>query len=82
MDLSALNCGTFESRHADSVRTDPDSARTIMMWLFGYSVAQSGSHVFDASKAAAFAATLQNRCTEHPEESLYDVLTAVGRAKR
>jgi hypothetical protein len=82
MDLMTLNCKDFETRHADSMQSDASSANTIMMWLFGYSVAQSGSHVFDASKAAAFAASLQNRCTEHPDESLYDVLTAVGRAKR
>ena len=81
MDLAALNCETFESRHAESAKSDPESARTIMMWLFGYSVAQSGSHVFDASKAAPFAATLQNRCTLHPEESLYEVLMAVSQVK-
>jgi HdeA/HdeB family len=79
MDLMTLNCKDFESRHAESMQSDASSANTIMMWLFGYSVAQSGSHVFDASKAAPFAAILQNRCTEHPEESLYEVLMAVSR---
>jgi hypothetical protein len=81
MDLMTLNCKEFESRHTESVQSDASSANTIMMWLFGYSVAQSGSHIFDASKSAAFAATLQNRCTEHPEESLYEVLTAVSHAR-
>jgi HdeA/HdeB family len=81
MDLMTLNCKDFESRHAQSLQSDVSSANTIMMWLFGYSVAQSGSHVLDASKAATFAATLQNRCTEHPEESLYDGLMAVSHAK-
>jgi hypothetical protein len=78
MDLMTLNCKDFESRHAESMQSDASSANTIMMWLFGYSVAQSGSHVFDASKAAPFAATVQNRCTVHPEESLYEVLMAVS----
>jgi hypothetical protein len=81
MDLMTLNCKDFETRHADSTQSDASSANTIMMWLFGYSVAQSGSHVFDASKVATFAATMQNRCTERPDESLYDVLMAVGHAK-
>src|SRR5208283_3566953 len=69
MDLMTLNCRTFEARHADSMQSDPSSANTIMMWLFGYSVAQSGSHLFDASKIAPFATALQSRCGEHPEES-------------
>jgi hypothetical protein len=81
MDLMTLNCQDFESRHTNSMQSDATSANTIMMWLFGYSVAQSGSHVLDASKRAAFAAALQDRCSQHPEESLYDVLVDVGRAK-
>jgi HdeA/HdeB family len=81
MDLMTLNCKDFESRHATSMQSDASSANTIMMWLFGYSVAQSGSHVFDASRAATFAASLQNRCTEHPEESLYEVLMDVSHPK-
>ncbi len=81
MDLMTLNCKDFESRHAQSIQSDASSANTIMMWLFGYSVAQSGSHVFDATKAATFAATLQNSCTEHPEESLYEALMTVSHAK-
>jgi len=81
MDLMSLNCKDFESRHTDSMQSDASSANTIMMWLFGYSVAQSGSHLFDASQVTTFAATLQSRCTQHPEESLYDVLMAVSRPK-
>ena len=81
MDLMTLNCKDFESRHTASMQNDAPSANTIMMWLFGYSVAQAGSHVFDASKAPAFAATLQNRCSEHPEESMYEVLMVVGHAQ-
>jgi hypothetical protein len=81
MDLMTLNCKSFEARHAESMQSDAASANTIMMWLFGYSVAQSGSHIFDAGKAAPFATTLQSRCAEHPDESLYDVLADVSHAK-
>ena len=81
MDLMTLNCRDFESRHTDSMEADATSARTIMMWLFGYSVAQSGSHVFDASKVTAFAAGMQSRCSQHPEESLYEVLMDVSHGK-
>jgi hypothetical protein len=81
MDLMTLNCKSFEARHAESMQSDPSSANTIMMWLFGYSVARSGSHIFDMSKVVPFAAALQDRCGGHPEESLYDVLADVSHAK-
>jgi hypothetical protein len=81
MDLMTLNCKDFESRHATSMQSDASSANTIMMWLFGYSVAQSGSHVFDASKVATFEAAMQERCNQHPEESLYEVLMNVSHTK-
>jgi len=82
MDLMTLNCTDFESRHADSMQNDASSANTIMMWLFGYSVAQSGSHIFDPSKLAAFAAATRSRCSQHPDENLYDLLIAVGHTKQ
>ncbi len=79
MDLTTLTCATFESRHAESARTDPDSANTIMMWLFGYSVGQSGSHVFNANALGHFASALQTRCEQHPDDSLFDALAAVDK---
>ena len=83
MDLAALNCGTFETRHAESMQSDPQSAKTIMMWLYGFSVGLSGNHVFDPDGVGGFAAALQSRCTHNPNDSLFDALTAVyGRAKR
>jgi hypothetical protein len=83
MDLAALNCAAFESRHADSVQSDPESAKTIMMWLFGFSVGLSGNHVLDTDGVGRFAAALQTQCTRNPNDSLFDVLTAVyGPAKR
>jgi hypothetical protein len=84
MDLSALNCETFESRHAESAKSDPDSAKTIMMWLFGFSVGLSGNHVFNTEGVEPFAAALKTRCTQNPNDSLFDVLSAVSRpaAKR
>jgi hypothetical protein len=82
MDLMTLNCAAFESRHADSVRSDPDSANTIMMWLFGYSVGQGGGHMFDSAGVGAFADSLKTRCTQHTDESLYDALTAMKSAPR
>lgn len=83
MDLAALNCGDFESRHAESARSDPESANTIMMWLFGFSVGLSGGHVLDPDGVKPFAAALQERCMRNPNESLYESLVAVARpAKR
>jgi hypothetical protein len=80
MDLMTLNCATFESRHADSARSDPESANTIMMWLYGYSVGGSGAHIFDSSGVKVFADTLKERCTQHSDESLYDALGALKAA--
>ncbi len=83
MDLTLLNCGAFESRHAESARSDPDSANTIMMWLYGFSVGLSGGHVFDADGVKRFAVELQTQCTQNPNDSLFDSLAAVYRpAKR
>jgi hypothetical protein len=82
MDLASLTCATFELRHMDTARKDPDSADTIMMWLFGYSVGQSGSHLFDASALPHFASALQARCNQHPDESLFDALAANQPARR
>jgi len=79
MDLTTLNCATFEARHAESTHSDPESAMTIMMWLFGYSVGLAGSHVFDASALPRFGEALQTRCTQHPEDSLFDALTVTSK---
>lgn len=83
MDLAALNCGAFESRHAESAKSDPESAKTIMMWLFGFSVGLSGNHILDTEGVESFAAALKTQCTRNPNDSLFDVLSSVYRpAKR
>jgi HdeA/HdeB family len=79
MDLTTLNCATFESRHVETTRTDPDSATTLMMWLFGFSVGQSGSHLFDAGAVTHFASSLQAHCSQHPDDSLFDALASVNK---
>ncbi len=81
MDLTMLDCATFESRHSESARSDPDSEATIMMWLFGYAVGKSGSHIFDAASVGDFGSALQAQCAQHPQESLFDALTAVHTSK-
>jgi len=58
MNLTALACAAFASRHVELARTDPESAATIMMWLFGFSAARSGSHIFDADSLTSFQAAL------------------------
>jgi hypothetical protein len=82
MDLMTLNCATFEQRHADSVRADAQSANTIMMWLFGYSVGETGGHILDPAGVGGFAEALKSRCTQHADESLYDALAAMKSASR
>jgi hypothetical protein len=75
MDLSTLECASFAARHADFLRTDPESATTIMMWLFGFSVARSGSHIFDADALGAFQTGLLADCASRPGITLLDALT-------
>jgi hypothetical protein len=77
MDLSVLECQTFASRHLDLVKSDRESADTIMMWLFGFAVAKSGSHVFDAGGLAGFEGALMADCQKNPGRSLADALGAV-----
>jgi hypothetical protein len=82
MDLKELNCATFEARHADMTRTDPDSAKTIMMWLFGFSVGKSGGRVLDTAAVGDFDKLLAKRCSQHAHGSLFEALTAVRMPKR
>ena len=35
------------ARHMELLQSDRESADTIMMWLFGFAVAKTGSHLFD-----------------------------------
>lgn len=82
MDLTTLTCATFVARHAESASTDPASADTIMMWLYGYSVGLAGTHFFDTSALGSFDAALKSRCQQHPEDSVYDALTAVSKSHK
>jgi hypothetical protein len=48
-----------------------------MMWLFGFAVAKSGSHLFDASGLGSFESSLMADCKKAPGRNLFDALTAV-----
>jgi hypothetical protein len=84
MDLTGLECDTFATRHLDLVKSDAESANTIMMWLFGFAVAKSGGHIFDAGALGTFESALMGDCKKHPGRNLFDALTAVkfGSSKR
>jgi hypothetical protein len=81
LDLAHVECGSFASRHAEFARTDTESANTIMMWLFGFSVASSGSHIFDADSLQSFETALLAECAKHPQKSLFDTLMAIKFSK-
>jgi HdeA/HdeB family len=81
MDLSALECQTFAARHLEPVQSDTESANTIMMWLLGFAVAKSGSHIFDAGALGAFEENLMADCKKTPGRSLFDELAAIRFAK-
>ncbi|HLZ96438.1 MAG TPA: HdeA/HdeB family chaperone [Steroidobacteraceae bacterium] len=80
MDLTRLDCATFETRHLALQKSDPESATTLTMWLFGYAVGASGSRQFDAGAVAKFDSSLNEWCTDHPGDSLFDALSAPNRA--
>lgn len=77
MDLSDLECQTFASRHLDLVKSDRESADTIMMWLYGFAVAKSGSQLFDQTGLGNFEGTLMADCQKNPGRSLFDELSGV-----
>jgi hypothetical protein len=81
MDLTTLECAVFAPRHVELARADPESANTIMMWLFGFSVARSGSHIFEADSLSSFQTALLADCAKHPNLSLFDALTALKRPR-
>jgi hypothetical protein len=76
MDLTRLDCATFATRHQSLAKSDPESAKTLTMWLFGYAIALSGSHVLDAESLPKFDDSLNDRCAKHPDDSVYDALNA------
>jgi hypothetical protein len=82
MDLANVECAKFTSHHAEFEHSDPESANTIMMWLFGFSVARSGSHIFDAQGLKPFRAKLMDYCTKNPKGSLLDALGALKTQSR
>jgi hypothetical protein len=77
MDLTGLECETFASRHLELLQSDRESADTIMMWLYGFAVAKTGSHVFDSSGLKNFETSLMADCRKYPGRSLFDELVAV-----
>jgi|HubBroStandDraft_1064217.scaffolds.fasta_scaffold00241_21 hypothetical protein len=81
LDIAALECSTFASRHIQLARADPESATTIMMWLFGFSTARSGSHIFDADLLNSFQSGLLANCDTHPSLSLFDALSKAKTSK-
>jgi hypothetical protein len=76
MDLTRLDCATFEARHQSLAKSDPESAKTLTMWLFGYAIGLSGTHVLDAESLQKFDDSLSDRCAKHPDDSVYDALNA------
>ena len=77
MDLNGLECQTFAARHLELLQSDRESADTIMMWLFGFAVAKSGGHVFDAGALSSFESALMGDCKKYPGRNLFDALTGV-----
>jgi hypothetical protein len=82
MDLKELDCATFEARHADMAKEDLASARTIMMWLYGFSTAKAGGRVLDTDAVDDFDKALAKQCSKHAQGTLFDALIAVRMPKK
>jgi hypothetical protein len=80
MDLTRLDCATFETRHLALRKSDPQSATTLTMWLFGYAAGVSGGGQFDAGAVDRFDSSLNEWCNNHPGDSLFDALSAPNQA--
>lgn len=80
MDLSKLECVTYEARHAALRKSEPEGANTLTMWLFGYSVGLGDEHVIDPDALATFDARLDDYCTREPGDSVFDALNPSPRA--
>jgi hypothetical protein len=76
MDLTRLDCATFAPRHAALRKSDPESANTLTMWMFGYAVGIAGGQTLDAGNVNKFDAGLDDRCAKHPHDTLFDALSA------
>ena len=80
MDLTLLKCATFGPRHVALHKSDPQSANTLTMWLYGYSTGLGTRRVLDPGTLAKFDAALLDRCEQHPEDSLFDALSSMNPA--
>ena len=81
MDLMTLNCRDFETRHAelDAERCDErEHHHDVAVRLLGRAI---GQPCFRRGQGDGVRGRLQNRCDQHPEESLYEVLMDVSHAK-
>jgi HdeA/HdeB family len=77
MQLTELSCATFAKRHTDLLKSDRESADTIMMWLLGFSVAANGGRVLDGAALGRFETALLADCAAAPTRTLYEELLAL-----
>ena len=76
MDLSRLDCAAFAPRHQSLGLSDPESATTLTMWMYGFAVGLSGINRFNPDGLAKFDAALLEHCDQHPKDSLFDALNS------
>jgi len=82
MDLKEVDCTAFEARNSDLAKTDPYSARTIRMWLYGFAVGAAGGRVLDTNGLDDFDRSFTKQCGLHARGSLFDTLTAARMRKK
>jgi hypothetical protein len=80
MDISLLRCVTFAPRHLALQKSDPQSANTLAMWLYGYSTGLGTRRTLDSTALPKFDAALLRHCDAHPDDSLFDALSSLNPA--
>lgn len=79
LNLATLSCAGYHQVILDprAPVPHPDSIN-LVMWLLGYSVAQSGAHVMYSDALASFGFALDAECFDRPASSL---LAAIARVR-
>jgi hypothetical protein len=78
VNLATLTCVRYQNElMAPAVPAHGADAINTMMWLFGYSVGNSGAHIMYGDALAGFGFALDAECKNNPAMSLLDALTRI-----
>jgi hypothetical protein len=75
LNLGTMTCASFESDILNSTEANQQAdALDVVMWIFGYAVAQSGAQVMYGDALQQFGNALDTACKQNPASAVLDVL--------